>query len=93
MVDARRCPCGTRTRVLLSCWSLAMARPPAGRVSAATWRRSCGTNTSRAVRVGTDVQATFSDGLRAGPGIVVVAGTGSVVLGATQDGRRLQVGG
>ena len=48
---------------------------------------------ARAVRVGTDVEAAFHDAFGAGPGIVVVAGTGSVVLGAGEDGRRLQVGG
>ena len=48
---------------------------------------------ARAVRVGTDVQAAFHDAFGGGPGIVVVAGTGSVVLGAAPDGRRLQVGG
>ncbi len=48
---------------------------------------------ARTVRVGTDVQAAFHDAFGAGAGIVVVAGTGSVVLGAGEDGRRLQVGG
>ena len=48
---------------------------------------------ARTVRVGTDVQAAFHDAFGAGAGIVVVAGTGSVVLGAAQDGSRLQVGG
>ena len=48
---------------------------------------------ARAVQVGTDVQAAFHDAFGAGAGIVVVAGTGSVVLGAAQDGRRLQIGG
>ncbi|MYH48815.1 MAG: hypothetical protein F4151_04620, partial [Gammaproteobacteria bacterium] len=37
---------------------------------------------ARAVRVGTDVEAAFHDAFGGGPGIVVVAGTGSVVLGA-----------
>ena len=48
---------------------------------------------ARAVGVGTDVEAAFHDAFGGGPGIVVVAGTGSVVLGAAQDGRHLQVGG
>ena len=48
---------------------------------------------ARGVRVGTDVEAAFHDAFGGGPGIVVVAGTGSVVLGAAEDGRRLQVGG
>ncbi len=48
---------------------------------------------AHAVRVGTDVEAAFHDAFGAGPGIVVVAGTGSVVLGVGEDGRRLQVGG
>lgn len=48
---------------------------------------------ARAVRVGTDVEAAFHDAFGTGAGIVLVVGTGSVVLGAAQDGRRLQVGG
>ena len=48
---------------------------------------------ARAVRVGTDVEAAFHDAFGAGPGVMVVAGTGSVVLGAAEDGRRAQVGG
>ncbi len=48
---------------------------------------------ARAVRVGTDAQAAFHDAFGAGAGVVVVAGTGSVVLGKAEDGRRLQVGG
>ncbi|MYC51842.1 MAG: hypothetical protein F4X47_05945, partial [Gammaproteobacteria bacterium] len=48
---------------------------------------------AREVGVGTDVEAAFHDAFGGGPGIVVVAGTGSVVLGAAEDGRRLQVGG
>ena len=48
---------------------------------------------ARTVRVGTDVEAAFHDAFGGGPGVVVVAGTGSVVLGAAEDGRRLQVGG
>ena len=48
---------------------------------------------ARAVGVGTDVEAAFHDAFGRGPGIVVVAGTGSVVLGTAEDGRRLQVGG
>lgn len=45
------------------------------------------------VRVGTDVEAAFHDAFGGGPGIIVVAGTGSVVLGEAEDGRRMQVGG
>lgn len=48
---------------------------------------------ARAVRVGTDVEAAFHDAFGGAAGIVVVAGTGSVVLGVAEDGRRLQVGG
>ena len=48
---------------------------------------------ARAVRVGTDAEAAFHDAFGGGPGILVVAGTGSVVLGVGEDGRRLQVGG
>ena len=52
-----------------------------------------GEQVASAVRVGTDVEAAFHDAFGGGPGIVVVAGTGSVVLGVGEDGRRLQVGG
>ena len=48
---------------------------------------------ARAVRVGTDVEAALHDAFGGGSGVVVVAGTGSAVLGAAQDGRRLRVGG
>lgn len=48
---------------------------------------------ARSVRAGTDVGAAFHDAFGTAAGIVLVAGTGSVVLGAAQDGRRLQIGG
>ena len=46
-----------------------------------------------AVAVGTDVEAALHDAFGGGPGIILVAGTGSVLLGTGEDGRSLQVGG
>ena len=48
---------------------------------------------ARAVRVGTDVEAAFHDAFGGGAGVMVVAGTGSAVLGVAEDGRRVHVGG
>lgn len=46
-----------------------------------------------AVRVVTDAEAAFFDAFRAGPGILMIAGTGSVGLGQAEDGRQGRVGG
>ncbi|RMH17357.1 MAG: hypothetical protein D6701_07625, partial [Gemmatimonadetes bacterium] len=43
--------------------------------------------------VGSDADAAFHDAFADGPGILVISGTGSVVLGRGPDGRRAQVGG
>ncbi|NIT89184.1 MAG: ATPase [Gemmatimonadetes bacterium] len=48
---------------------------------------------ARAVRVGTDVEAAYVDAFGAGPGILLVAGTGSVALGRDASGRTARVGG
>ena len=48
---------------------------------------------ARAVRVGTDAEVALHDAFGGGPGIVLVAGTGSVVLAVTEDGRLHEVGG
>ncbi len=48
---------------------------------------------ARRTRVGTDVQAAHADAFREGPGILLVAGTGSVVLATDPHGTRVTVGG
>ncbi|MSR37051.1 MAG: hypothetical protein EXR95_10515 [Gemmatimonadetes bacterium] len=45
------------------------------------------------VRVGTDVEAAFEDAFAGGPGILVMAGTGSIAYGRAEDGREGRVGG
>lgn len=46
-----------------------------------------------AVRVVTDAEAAFFDAFRDGPGLLLIAGTGSVALGRAEDGREARVGG
>lgn len=48
---------------------------------------------ARRVRVGTDVAVAFHDAFGAGPGILLVAGTGSVGRGRGPDGRIARAGG
>ena len=48
---------------------------------------------ARHVRVGTDVEASFHDAFADGPGILLVAGTGSVAWGRNEAGREGRVGG
>ncbi len=43
--------------------------------------------------VGADAEATFYDAFPSGPGILLIAGTGSIALGRGADGSRLRVGG
>lgn len=45
------------------------------------------------VRVMTDADAAFFDALGDGPGILLIAGTGSIALGRGEDGREARVGG
>lgn len=45
------------------------------------------------VVVGTDVEAAFADAFRGGPGILTIAGTGSIVRGRDADGEMHRVGG
>ena len=45
------------------------------------------------VHVGTDVQAAFHDAFGEGPGILLMAGTGSIAWGRAEDGRVARVGG
>lgn len=48
---------------------------------------------ARAVRVGTDVEAAFHDAFGGGPGVLLIAGTGSIAYGRAEDGREGRVGG
>ena len=48
---------------------------------------------AREVRVGTDVAAAFHDAFSTGPGILLIAGTGSIACGRAEDGRETRVGG
>jgi glucosamine kinase len=48
---------------------------------------------AKALRVVTDAEAAFFDAFRAGPGLLLIAGTGSVALGRAEDGRQARVGG
>lgn len=48
---------------------------------------------AKGVRVVTDAEAAFFDAFRAGPGLLMIAGTGSVALGRAEDGRQARVGG
>lgn len=45
------------------------------------------------VRVGTDIAAAFHDAFGDGPGILLVAGTGSIAAGRSEDGREARAGG
>jgi N-acetylglucosamine kinase-like BadF-type ATPase len=44
-------------------------------------------------RVGTDVLAAFHDAFGLGPGVLLIAGTGSIAWGRAEDGREGRVGG
>jgi N-acetylglucosamine kinase-like BadF-type ATPase len=48
---------------------------------------------ARVARVGTDVLAAFQDAFGDGPGVLLVAGTGSIAWGRAEDGREGRVGG
>jgi len=45
------------------------------------------------VRVDTDVKAAFHDAFADGPGVLLIAGTGSIAWGRAEDGREGRVGG
>ncbi len=51
------------------------------------------TGVARMVRVGTDVEAAFHDAFGHGPGILLIAGTGSIAWGRSESGREARVGG
>jgi glucosamine kinase len=48
---------------------------------------------ARRVQVGTDVEAGMQDAFGPGPGILLMAGTGSIAFGRAEDGRSGRVGG
>jgi glucosamine kinase len=48
---------------------------------------------ARVTRVGTDVVAAFHDAFADGPGVLLIAGTGSIAWGRAEDGREGRVGG
>ncbi|MEX2465278.1 MAG: BadF/BadG/BcrA/BcrD ATPase family protein [Gemmatimonadota bacterium] len=48
---------------------------------------------AEAVGVGTDVKAAFESAFGDGPGLLLIAGTGSIALGRSPDGRMERVGG
>jgi N-acetylglucosamine kinase-like BadF-type ATPase len=52
-----------------------------------------GTGVGHAVHVGTDVHAAFHDAFGTGPGVLLIAGTGSIAYGRAEDGREGRVGG
>ncbi|MDZ7780653.1 MAG: BadF/BadG/BcrA/BcrD ATPase family protein [Gemmatimonadota bacterium] len=45
------------------------------------------------VRVGTDAAAAFASAFGEGPGILLIAGTGTIALARDSEGRRVRVGG
>ena len=45
------------------------------------------------VRVGTDVEAAFYDAFRSGPGVLLIAGTGSIAWGRNEEGQIHRAGG
>jgi glucosamine kinase len=52
-----------------------------------------GTAVAAHVRVGTDVEAAFHHAFPSGPGILLVAGTGSMAHGRSEGGREARTGG
>jgi glucosamine kinase len=52
-----------------------------------------GAGLAERVGVGTDVEAAFQDAFGDGPGLLLMAGTGSIAWGRAEDGRVARVGG
>lgn len=50
-------------------------------------------NVGATVRVDTDVKAAFHDAFADGPGVLLIAGTGSIAWGRAEDGREGRAGG
>lgn len=51
------------------------------------------TGVARVVHVGTDVEAAFHDAFPKGPGVLLIAGTGSIAWGRAENGREGRAGG
>lgn len=60
---------------------------------AAVHARLAGADLAERVEVGTDVEAAFHDAFADGPGLLLVAGTGSIAWGRLADGTTVRVGG
>lgn len=73
------------------CCALAGAGRPEQR--AALRRALDATGCARAVMVTGDVEAAVQDAFGAGPGLLLVAGTGSIACGRDRDGTTIRVGG
>jgi glucosamine kinase len=70
---------------------LAGAGAEAGRSAVA--RALAAERLAEVVVVGTDVEAAFHDAFGGGPGILLIAGTGSIAWGRDSSGRVMRVGG
>jgi len=73
------------------CCALAGARGPVERAALAAALDSRGV--ARHIHIITDAEAAMHDAFGGGAGILVIAGTGSVVWGTGEGGRQLRVGG
>jgi N-acetylglucosamine kinase-like BadF-type ATPase len=85
----------TRGGVELPVAGLVAALAGAGREGARAAVETClrERGLAHAVSVTTDAEAARHDAFGTGPGVLVIAGTGSIVVGADADGRRVRVGG
>ena len=82
---------GGESQADVFCCALAGARGPVERAALAAALDARGV--ARHIKIVTDAEAAMWDAFRGGPGILVIAGTGSVVWGTGVDGRELRVGG
>jgi len=82
---------GGDTTADVFCCALAGARGPVERAALAAALDA--RRVARHIHIVTDAEAAMWDAFQDGPGILVIAGTGSVVWGTGPDGRRLRVGG
>lgn len=73
------------------CCALAGAGDPDGRAAVIAALEAC--NLAARVQVIADAEAALVDAFGAGPGLLVIAGTGSIAIGRTADGSLVRVGG
>lgn len=73
------------------CCALAGAGRPAERRALENTLRKAGV--ARRVRVVTDAEAALEDAFGGGPGLLLIAGTGSIAWGRAADGRTARAGG